>query len=286
MPNMSNAIAKARSGRGIVLGLALAALLSSCNEYQNALKSTDVNEKYKLAERLYGEEDYKRSRRLFEQIAPKFVGRAQGERVLFFLADTQYKMGDHYFSGYQYERFLKSYPKSERAEEAAFYGAKSYYLLSPRYSLDQTDTDKALSKLQTFINAYPESEFFEEANQMASDLTVKKQRKQFEIGKQFEKLGEFNFPVLISAIATLDNFIVENPGSPYREDAFFHRMKAAAVLALNSTPGRKKERLEDAIAHYNALKRSYPESTYMKTADDLSERLNDELKVFETPLAK
>ena len=125
-----------------------------------------------MAEKFYDAEDYKRANRLLEQIAPKYIGKPQGERVMFFLADSYFQTKDYNMAGYQFERFLKSYPKSDKAAEAGFYGAKSYYILSPKYSLDQTDTDKALLKLQNFINTYPESEYLVEANIMAKDLTT------------------------------------------------------------------------------------------------------------------
>ncbi len=72
---------------------------------------------------------------------------------------------------------MKSYPNSDKSIEAAFFSAKSYYELSPKYSLDQTDTDKALSKLQNFINAYGESPYVEEANILAKELRIKKEQK-------------------------------------------------------------------------------------------------------------
>ena len=251
-------------------------LLFSCNEYQKVLKNEDVKAKYDLAERYYNEGDFKRAKRLFEQIAPKYVGKPQGERVMFFFADSYFKTGDYYLSGYQFERFVKSYPKSDKIQEATFLGAKSYYELSPKYSLDQTDTDKALSKLQLFINTYPESEFFAEANTMAQELTRKKEKKQIEIAKQFDKLGEFNYPILISAITALDNFISENPGSPYREEALYHKLKATTNLALNSTDNKKGERIEDAIAAYGALMKSYPDTEFKKDADNIYKTLQRE----------
>jgi len=253
-------------------------LFSSCNEYQKVLKNQDVKAKYDLAERYYNEGDYKRAKRLFEQIAPKYVGKPQGERVMFFFADSYFKTGDYYLSGYQFERFIKSYPKSDKLQEATFLGAKSYFELSPKYSLDQTDTDKALSKLQTFINTYPESEFFDEANSMAQELTRKKEKKQIEIAKQFDKLGEFNFPILISAITALDNFIAENPGSPYREEALFHKLKATTSLAENSTLSRMDERIKEAITAYNALLKAYPDSAFKKEADNLYKTLQRQQK--------
>ncbi len=253
-------------------------LFISCNEYQKVLKSEDVTAKYELAEKLYNEGDFKRSNRLFEQIAPKYTGKPQGERVMFFLASSFYKIEDYNFAGYQFERFLKSYPKSEKAVEAAFLGAKSYYKLSPIYSLDQTDTDKALTKLQSFINSYPESEFMAEANSMAQELTTKKERKAFEIAKQYTRLGKsYILEYNVSAIKALDNFISENPGSIYREDAYYQKLEASTNLALNSTLSRKKERLLDAKAAYDNLIKYYPETKYARDAGNLAEKVNKQL---------
>ncbi|MEC3966971.1 outer membrane protein assembly factor BamD [Muricauda sp. SYSU M84420] len=272
--------------RSILLFCCAMAFLVSCSEYQKVLKETDVKAKYDMAEKLYNEGDYKRAVRLFEQIAPKYVGKPQGERVMFFFADSYFKNGDYYLSGYQFERFIKSYPRSDKIQEASFLGAKSYYMLSPRYSLDQTETDKALLKLQTFINNYSESEYFEEANAMAKELTTKKEKKQIEIAKQFNKLGKFNLPVLISAITAFDNFITDNPGSVYREEALYYRIEAATELALNSTMDKKKERLEDALDSYNNLMRYFPESKFKKEADQLAETIQQELSVYSTSLSK
>jgi len=263
--------------RSIPLLLLVLVLATSCSEYQKVLKNTDVKPKYDLAEKLYNEGDYKRAIRLFEQIAPQYVGKPQGERVMFFFADSYFKNRDYYLSGYQFERFVKSYPRSEKAQEASFMDAKSHYMLSPAHSLDQTETDKALSKLQVFINTYPESEYFDQANALAIELTTKKEKKEVEIAKQFNKLGEFQFPILISAITAFDNFLSENPGSVYREEAMYYRIEAATHLAVNSTPDRKKERLEDALGAYNNLIREFPEGGFKDKADNLARTIQREM---------
>lgn len=266
--------------------LLIAIVLQSCSEYQKVLKEEDIKVKYDMAEKLYDEGDYKRSNRLFELIAPQYVGKPQGERVMFFLSDTYFKRRDYNMAGYQFERFIKSYPKSDKVVEASFLGAKSYYELSPTYSLDQTDTDKALLKLQNFINTYPESEYFAEANAMAQELTTKKQRKAYEIMVQFNRLGEFNYDILKSAIAASDNFVADNPGSVYREDALFIKMDALTHLAMNSFDALKEERLENAKAAYEALKKQYPVSKYDKEATDLLKKIDNELQRLQTVESK
>lgn len=251
---------------------------SSCSEYQKVLKNTDVKAKYDLAQKYYEEEDFKRANRLFEQIAPKYVGKPQGERVMFFLSDSYFQRKDFNMAGYQFERFIKSYPKSDKVPEAAFLGAKSYYELSPEYSLDQTDTDKALVKLQGFINVYPESEYFDEANTMAKELTTKKERKAFEIAKQFNKLGEFNYELLKSAVAAVDNFVSDFPGSIYREEAFFIKVQATTNLAMNSFEIFKQDRLNAAKEAYDGFRKQYPESKFDKKADVLLGKITKELQ--------
>lgn len=95
-------------------------LTVSCNEYQKVLKSEDAKLKYDLAEKFYNEGDFRRANRLFEQIAPQYIGKPQGERIIFMYANSFYQIRDYYTGGYQFERFAKSYPRSEKVEEAAF----------------------------------------------------------------------------------------------------------------------------------------------------------------------
>lgn len=266
--------------------LLIAITLQSCSEYQKVLKNEDVKAKYDMAEKFYEEGDFKRANRLYEQIAPKYVGKPQGERVMFFLSNTYFEREDYNMAGYQFERFIKSYPKSDKVVEASFLGAKSYYELSPEYSLDQTDTDKALLKLQNFINTYSESEYFEDANAMAQELTTKKERKAYEILKQYNRLGEFNYDMLKSAVAASDNFVSDFPGSEFREDAMFVKVQALTHMAMNSFESLKEERLKSARAAYVTLKKQYPESKFDKEAGDILEKIDRELQQFKTVESK
>ena len=264
-----------------LLGCLLIAF-QSCNEYQKVLKNEDVKAKYDMAEKYYEEGDFKRANRLLEQIAPKYIGKPQGERVMFFLANTYFERKDYNMAGYQFERFIKSYPKSDKIAEASFLGAKSYFMLSPKYSLDQTDTDKALLKLQNFINAYSESEFFAESNVMAKELTTKKEKKAFEIMKQYNKLGEFNFDMLKSAVEASENFVSDFPGSVYREEAMLVKVDALTNMALNSFESLQEERLLNAKTAYLSFKKKYPETAFEKEASRLMETLERELQKFNT----
>lgn len=259
--------------KNYLIFFALTALFFSCSPYQKTLKTDDIGLKFHMADSLYNAGKYKKGLKLMEQIVPAYRGRPQAEKLMFIYSDTFYILGDYYLSGYQFERFANSYPQSEKVEEAAFKGAKSFYQLSPRYSLDQKDTYIALEKLQAFINRYPNSEYLPKANELVSELTTKLEKKEFEVAKQYHRISDFN-----AAIKAFDNFILDHPGSIYREEAFFLKFKAAYDLAIRSVVFRVEERLITSRGYYNAFIRNFPESKFRAEADEIKRDIENRLE--------
>ncbi|MDT0687264.1 outer membrane protein assembly factor BamD [Autumnicola psychrophila] len=265
--------------KGILLLCVL--LIVSCGEYQKMLKSEDTGEKYAYAENLYNEgveEDSNRklrkALRLFEQLMPQLRGKPQGQRISYLVADAYYQVGDYLLASFEFERFLQTYPESEKAEEAMFKMAASNYYESPRYFLDQTETDKAIVLLQTYLDTYPEGEYVEQANDMATELRIKLERKAYEIAKQYHKTMDYK-----AAVVSFDNFITTYPGSPFREAAFYYKFDSAYELAINSYLQLMEERLVEAKEYYTAYRKYYPEGEYgdaiEASLDDIDARLQN-----------
>jgi outer membrane protein assembly factor BamD len=250
-------------------------VLSSCSEYQKALKSEDVAVKFEVATKKYEKGKYQKAIRLFEQIAPSYRGKPQAEKMFYMYAKAFYIEKEYYSAGYQFESFASSYPKSEKIEEASFLGAKSYSELSPRYSLDQVDTYKAIDKLQSFINNYPNSEYLPEANVLVKGLQEKIEKKNYEIAKQYNTIQDYK-----SALVVLDNFIADFPGTPYKEKALYYRLDSAYNLAVNSVFSKMEERLRVAKTAYNNLVKFKPDTEYKAKADEMLAKIETDLKQF------
>lgn len=259
----------------IIAFFLIVALFASCGEYQKALKSEDVAVKFEMATKLYDSEKYADAIRLIEQIAPAYRGKPQAEKLFYMFSMSYYKTKQYYLAAYQFESFVSGYPKSEKLEEAAFLGAKCFSMLSPVYSLDQTDTFKAIEKLQGFLDAYPNSTYFSEANKALRELNDKLEKKIFENAKQFNTIMEYK-----SAMVALDGFVSDYPGTPYKEDALFYKYDSAYQLAINSVPDKMEERLNVAKTAYNSLVKFKPDTKYKKVADEMLARIETELKNF------
>ena len=254
--------------------------LFSCSDYQKLLNSDNASEKYKQAEVFYNSGEYRKANRLLDQIIPKYRGKPQAQRIIFFFAESYFQIKSYNLAAYQYENFVKSFPKSDRIQEASFKAAKSYYYQSPTFSLDQEETYTAIEKLQVFINLYPNSEYSSEANQMISELQVKLEKKDFEIAKQYYTIRDYR-----AAIKTNDNFIASFPGTKFREEALFTKFISLYEIAINSVIYKKEDRLKELQQQFNLILRYYPDSVFKEDLDDKMKKINSELEKFNTTTA-
>ena len=261
----------------IFILLCLSLFFSSCSQYQKVLRKDDMGKKYALADSLYQKGKYKKALKLMEQLVPAYRGKPQGEKLAFIYANTFYELKDYFSSGYQFERFTQAYPQSDSTEIAFFKSAKSFYNLSERYSLDQKETYKGMERLQGFINTYPDSEKRPEANTLISELRTKLEKKQFETARQYYRIEDYK-----AAIESFDNFVTDNPGTSYREQAFLYRLKAAYELAINSLPSLVQERLMTAKGYYNSYMKYYKDTDLTKEATGINQKIEEKLVPTET----
>jgi outer membrane protein assembly factor BamD len=252
--------------------------LTSCGEYQKVLKQKEIKPKFDLANVYYeqGLKDNKKSKltkaiKLYEQILPNLQGKPQAQIVQYNVANAYYVIEDYLLSGYRFERFTKAYPSSQKLEEAYFKSADSYYQNSPVYSLDQIDTRKAIDKLQEYLDNYPDGQYFKAANEKLQELRYKIEKKYYEIAKQYHFTYRYK-----AAISDFDNYLVNYPGSAFKEKALYYRFESAYLLAINSFDYLMEERLEEAMTYFEDYRDKYPEGEFIEQAktysDDIVER--------------
>jgi len=266
--------------------LSFSVLLFSCGEYQKVLNKGTSEDQYKMAVKMYEGKNYGKALRLFEKITPSYRDKPQMERIQFMVAQSNFNEKNYSISGYYFDRFAKNYPKSSKKEEASFLAAYSYKLASPVFSLDPTDTNKALESFQSFINEYPDSDKIKEANKHYKELRYKLQKKYFEIAKTYYRTAGYDLRNYKAAIQAFDNLLSDYLGSEFKEEALYYRLKAAHDFVLKSTFRRKPERVKDAISAYEKLKRNYPESTFMEDAEKMLITLTAENIAAEDLIAK
>ncbi|MFT4575799.1 MAG: outer membrane protein assembly factor BamD [Polaribacter sp.] len=254
-------------------------LFTSCGEYQKVLNKGTVEEQYALASKLYESKKYNKALTLFEKITPSYRTKPQMERIQFMVAQSNFNTRSYNLAGYYFDRFTQNYPKSSKKEEAAYLSAYSYMLASPVFSLDPTDTNKALNAFQGFIDAYPDSKRMPDANKYYQEIRYKLQKKAFEIAKVYYTTADYD-PArnYTAAIQAFDNLLEDYLGSEFKEEALYYRLKAAHDLALRSSLRRQPLRIKDAIKAYQKLKRNFPATKYLVDSNKMLATLEEQQK--------
>lgn len=250
----------------LTLLVLIGASLTSCNKmYNQAMKSTDKDEIYTIANQLYNEGKLSHAIELYERISTSFVGTEKAAEIAYNTAEANFKDKSYRLAGHLFKNFAGSYPMDPRAEEALYLSAYSYYQDSPKYNLDQTSTYSAINELQGFINTYPESAHVVDANNYISELRKKLELKSFDIAKVYYKTMKYK-----AAGIAFDNMIDEYPDSQLREEAMMYSLRSKVELAINFSRLESKDlRLQEARTQYRQFVKYYPETKFKSEADKL-----------------
>lgn len=254
----------------------IALTIAGCkSQFEKIRLSNDVAKKYQEAMKLYNKKNYSKAIILFEDLSQKYRGRAEAEDLNYYYALTLYKLRDYTTARYQFKSFADTYPTSKYAEECRYLGAYCYYLESPKSSLDQENTYKAIDALQLFINFYPKSERVADASKYIADLRAKLETKAFENAKLYYDLGAWDISNYKSAVIALKNAQIDFPDIKYAEEMDLLIVKSQYSYAKNSIELRQEDRYNEAITYADEFVEAHPQSKLVDQAKALKKDSED-----------
>lgn len=283
-------------------------VLTSCNGFNELLKSDDYAKKVEEADVYYKEgvagkikhrkkpkriekkglirkEKYKvtklnRSIALYEQVYQQSPKSAEGELAYFRIGKAYYYIGDYYMAGYYLGMFPQRFPFSAKGEESLFLSAMCSVNNSPAHSLDQTDTELAIRDLQSFIDRYPQSNLIDSCNNLIDGLRFKLEKKQYEAVLLYDKTESY-----LAAVTSAETFVEDYPLSSFREDVLRIAFHNSYLYAINSVDNKKAERIAETTERYNTFVAQFPESEFLKEMqreqaelEEAKEKLNNQNK--------
>ena len=251
-------------------------VMTGCSGYNKIVKGDDYQVKFETANALYDKGQYLRSITLYEQIYQKMPKTGEGELAYYRIAKAYYAEKDYYMAGYYFGSYSQRYPYSSKSQESLFLSAMCSVFNSPSSSLDQNDTELAISNLQQFIDTYPQSDLVDSCNHVMDGLRIKLEKKEYDAVKLYVKTQNYR-----AAVTTAATFLEDYPRSRNREEISFILLENSFQLALNSIDSKKKERIEQTIERYRTFVADFPESSYKRSADKISDDMNEELQQIE-----
>lgn len=252
-------------------------LLTSCNEYQSLMKSTDYEYRYEAAKAYYAEGKYTKASVLLGDLVTTLKGTAWGEECMYLLAMSEYKNKNYETAGDYFKKYYQRYPNGIYAELAFYQSGLALFNQTPDTRLDQTNTIKAMGELQAFMDAYPFSPLKTECQEKVMQLQDKLVEKEVLAAQLYYDLGSYTVNCshggtnYDACIVTARNALNDYPfaAQEKREKLSWLMLSSKYKLANESIESKRVQRFRDAIDEFYAFENDFPESKYMKNAREI-----------------
>ena len=254
--------------KNLFIALAAVLALASCkSQYELALRTSDVDAKYKAAFDYFNSGKYSKAATLFESMTVLTDGTKRADTVKYYLGLSNYMYKDFYTAETNFDNFITVFPQSPFASEARYLRLDCLYRSTLRYELDQSPTYKAINAISEYILEYPENPHMKECRDALIELNERLDKKAYESAKLYYKMEDY----LASRIA-LRNVIKDDSENVFREDILYYIAMSSYKYASLSVPAKRKERYLVFIDDYYNFVGEYPDSHYRRELDNVYNR--------------
>ena len=256
-------------------------ILSSCGGFNKILKNHDPNYKLRMAEQYYVKKKYTKAQQLFEDVMPYFRPQKEFENIYYKYAYCAFYQEDYLNAQNLFKTYLEIFPTSLNAEEVDYMKGYSYFKLSPKPELDQTNTIKAMGLMQIFINTHPGSARNKDANDIIDICRKKLEIKDYRSAQLYFDLGQFR-----AAGVAFTSLLNSYPESEKSDEYMLMIIKSYYRFAELSVEEKKLERFEQVISECNNFSDRFPESKYKHEAEQFYNLSQNNIKILNNEQTK
>ena len=224
-------------------------LLEGCARRDMVRRSAD--EWYALGNDQIARKKYAKAENAFSQMLEQHPQDRRRPETLLSLTEALYLGKKYEEAKFQARRFLEIYPAHPEADKAQYYTAMAAFRRLKTVDRDQSITWEALQEFQRLIQAYPRSEFVEEAKQKVVACRDRLAAAELYVGRFYYRKGAY--PAAIGRLAQLLQ--------TYPEAAL-----ADEVLLLLGDAYTRNQNRQEAASAFDELVKHYPQSRYASTA--------------------
>ncbi len=254
-------------------------LFACKSAFDQTLKSGDVEKKEKLAFELYEKEDFYKASDLFKSLIQDKKSGLGIEKMFFYYAMCDYKLGDFGLAAYEFERLIQKFPRGSFTEESQFYIGMSNFKKSPPSFLDQDYTHRAIESFQLFLDKYPNSKRKNQVNDKVELLTRKLEVKMYRQAKLFYQMGEFK-----SSAVFFNNLLIQFPDTEFAEEVNYLIAESKFRLAKKSVESRQIDRYKKSVNAAKTFNSKFKDSQYKNRISEIEKKSHEEITKLKSEL--
>ncbi|MDR0793054.1 MAG: outer membrane protein assembly factor BamD [Chitinophagaceae bacterium] len=257
-------------------------VLSSCSsKFGKVFKSKDNEYRYKMAEQYYSQKQYGKAQELYDALASWARGTQRFEDMTYKNAYCSYYLKDYLNAENTFKQYVEDFPTGLRVEECTYMRAYCFYKESPRVELDQTATMKAVTQMQSFLSAYPNSSRVKDAQNVITACRIKMEEKSYLSAQLYYDLG------FLKASSVTFNLLMDDfPDSERLDEYSYKAIKAYYEYAKASKIDKQEERFKKVVVDCGQFTDHFQNSKYEKNISDIKQFSEKVLKRIENEQAK
>ena len=176
--------------------LALGFLITACSN-KSSIRDIDYDLEFEKGKTALSKKKFVRAQEHFNTVVIGASHTELGDDALFFLGESHfYAKKEELLAIAEYDRLIRRMPFSPYIERARYRICEAYVRMSPKYYRDQTFSEKALEKLQEYIDDYPNSDNRIKAQEVILVLREKLSKKAYNSGLLYMKMEEYSAALL------------------------------------------------------------------------------------------
>ncbi|TVQ64952.1 MAG: outer membrane protein assembly factor BamD [Balneolaceae bacterium] len=249
--------------------IAALTFMASCQSKELIRPGDTLEIAYDKALNQFNNENYSDAARAFETVISIGRGTDIGQDAQFFLAESHFRNRSYLIAASEFSRYVQFHSNSPRRQEAEFKEAISYYHMSPRYRLDQSNTLTAIEKFRLYNVRYPNSERAGEVAEYIGELRTKLAQRDFSAAEFYMRTTRYNSAAIYFGLV-LDQY----PETHWAERAVMRQMEAYILFAENSVQARQEERFRKALDSYSTYLQLFPQGESRSRVEELYDRAN------------
>lgn len=235
------------------------------NGMNKLLKSKNPEQIYQAGLEAYRNKKYRNATIYFDAAYNDFYSSDRADTILFYASKAYYNQGIYDIAADGFDQYRKVFSRRPFSEEAEFLLPMCWYHLSRPAERDQTETRKAITTFNEYLNRHPESIKAADIRVMLEELQQKLYEKEFINAALYFKLQLYP-----ASVAALRYALKDTPETPYRETMMYLICKSWYNYAKNSVPAKKLDRYMKMVDSYYNFKSEFPTSqAYLKDLDKM-----------------
>ncbi len=244
----------------VVLGVA-AFILAGCGSSE-VTTVMGVEERFAHAKALFDNGDYLPATNEFTVITLQYQGSAVAPEAQFYLGECRFMRGEYLLAAFEYSVVRRNYPASARVADASYKTAMCYYNLSPKPSLDQQYTRRAIDEFQSFVEYFPANANAVDAESKIRELTVRLAKKQYDTARLYSTMQYYR-----SAIFYYDDVIEKYHDTEYAPLAFIGKVELLV----------SRNKYREAATEASRFFEKYPNSVLRGRMESLKKDIDQEI---------